>query len=97
MSEVAWLTGFLDLRADTFEAGTRFWTAATGTRLSTRRGERGQFATLLPEGADACWRLQRLDSGGPSMHLDLHGDMARLEEGCSPAVPPSSSGTTTSS
>jgi hypothetical protein len=77
--EVAWLTGFLDQRADTVEDGTRFWTAATDTRLSTRRGERGQFATLLPAGADACWRVQRLDSGGPSLHLDLHGDMLRLE------------------
>jgi hypothetical protein len=77
--EVVWLTGFLDLPADTFEVGARFWAAATGTGLSTRRGEHGQFATLLPDGADACWRVQRLASGGPSMHLDLHGDMSLLE------------------
>jgi hypothetical protein len=77
--EVAWLTGFLDMPADTFEAGAHFWAAASGTELSPRRGEHGQFATLLPDGADACWRVQRLASGGPSMHLDLHGDMTLLE------------------
>ena len=79
MAEVAWLTGFLDMTAETFEVGTQFWAAATGTRLSPRRGDDGQFATLLPDRADACWRVQRLDSGGPSMHLDLHGDMPGLE------------------
>jgi hypothetical protein len=77
--EVAWLTGFLDLPAERFEVGARFWAAATGTGLSSARGEQGQFATLLPGGADACWRVQRLASGGPSMHLDLHGDMPTLE------------------
>jgi hypothetical protein len=77
--EVVWLTGFLDLPADNFEVGARFWAAATGAGLSTRRGEHGQFATLLPDEADACWRVQRLASGGPSMHLDLHGDMSLLE------------------
>ena len=70
--EIAWLTGFLDLRADTFEAGADFWTAVTGTTLSARRGPTGQFATLLPADGDACWRVQRLDAGGPGIHLDLH-------------------------
>jgi hypothetical protein len=79
VSEVAWLTGFLDMTAETFEVGARFWAAATGTRLSPLRGDDGQFATLLPERADACWRVQQLDSGGPAVHLDLHGDMPSLE------------------
>ena len=59
--------------------GAQFWAAATGTRLSPPRGDDGQFATLLPDRADACWRVQRLDSGRPSVHLDLHGDMPSLE------------------
>ena len=74
------MTGFLDLAAGSFDRGTQFWTAATGTFLSPPRGEAGQFATLLPERADACWRVQRLGTGGPAMHLDLHGEMASLEE-----------------
>jgi hypothetical protein len=70
--EICWLTAFLDLPAGTFEEGAAFWAAATGTTLSPRRGESGQFATLLPATGDGCWRVQRLGAGDPLLHLDLH-------------------------
>lgn len=61
--EILWMTGFLDLSADTFEEGAAFWAAVTGSTLSPTRGDTGQFATLEAREGDACWRVQRLVSG----------------------------------
>ena len=81
MPEVGWLTAFLDLPGGLGIDAVEFWAAATGTGVSPVRGDSGQFATLQPPAADACWRVQRLDEGGPAMHLDLHtDDRAALEE-----------------
>ncbi|MGH3413872.1 MAG: VOC family protein [Marmoricola sp.] len=76
---VGWLTAFLDIPAGRFDDAVRFWCAVTGSEASTRRGDRDQVATLLPPEGEPWLRVQRLRSGGPGMHLDLHAaDRASL-------------------
>lgn len=70
---VRWTTAFLDLPDAVHEAAVTFWTAVTATTVSAARGDRGQFATLLPGDGDAYLRVQRLE-GAPRVHLDLHVD-----------------------
>ncbi|MEU7879152.1 VOC family protein [Microbispora bryophytorum] len=67
---------FVDRPRERFEAAAAFWTAVTGTRLSSRRGDDGEFATLLPESGDACVKLQAVGDGGGA-HLDLAVDDVR--------------------
>jgi hypothetical protein len=69
-----WLTAFIDFPASEFEAGTRFWLAATGYRLSDSRGEQAEFASLLPTDGDDYLRVQRLGDGPTRLHLDVHVD-----------------------
>jgi hypothetical protein len=71
---VRWLTAFLDLPADRFVPAVDFWTAVTATTVSATRGERGEFATLVPADGDAYLRVQRVDDGPGGIHLDLHVD-----------------------
>ena len=71
-----WLTIFLDFPADAFEAGVAFWRDVTGSGLSPLRGERQEFATLLPPAGDPWLRVQRLGPSRGGCHLDLHVDMS---------------------
>lgn len=71
--EVRWTTAFLDLPDAVHAATVAFWSAVTATTPSAPRGDRGQFATLLPGTGDAFVRVQRLE-GAPRVHLDLHVD-----------------------
>ena len=71
---IRWLTIFLDFPADGFDAGVAFWQAVTGSGLSSRRGEHGEFATLLPPSGDPWLRAQRAADGPGGCHLDLHVD-----------------------
>ena len=68
-----WLTAFLDVSADP-AADEAFWRAVTGAGVSTRRGGRGEFASLVPPDGDAYLRLQTLREGPARVHLDLHVD-----------------------
>lgn len=70
--EIRWLTAFIDLPPDRFDAGVAFWCSVTGSALSPPRGEEDQFATLLPPSGDPYLRVQRLDGDEPRIHLDLH-------------------------
>ena len=70
---LSWVTAFLDSTPDRFDESVKFWTAVTGWTLSSRRGEHGQFATLVPSQGDAYLRVQRVRAGG-GLHLDLHVD-----------------------
>ncbi|WP_405396717.1 VOC family protein [Microbispora hainanensis] len=66
---------FVDRPCERFEEAAAFWTAVTGTRLSPRRGDDGEFATLLPESGDAWVKIQAVGDGGGA-HLDLEvGDV----------------------
>ncbi|WP_030264830.1 VOC family protein [Streptomyces sp. NRRL B-24484] len=67
---IRWVYAFVDRPRERFERAAGFWTAATGTQLSQRRGTDGEFATLLSEGTDACVKLQGVTGSGGA-HLDL--------------------------
>ncbi|GAA2398377.1 hypothetical protein Cme02nite_06990 [Catellatospora methionotrophica] len=68
---IRWTYAFIDRPADAFTEAASFWSRATGTHLTARRGGHGEFASLLPIGAaDACVKLQAVDGDGGA-HLDL--------------------------
>ncbi|GAA5195966.1 hypothetical protein GCM10023322_63840 [Rugosimonospora acidiphila] len=68
---IRWSYAFIDRPMDQFARAAEFWTAATATHLSERRGTGGEFVTLLPSQGDACLKLQGVgDEGGA--HLDLN-------------------------
>ncbi|CAB4732672.1 MAG: VOC family protein [Actinobacteria bacterium] len=67
-----WVSVFLDLEADVFEETIAFWCAVTGSTLSARRGDDGEFATLVPRDGDDHLRVQRLADGDSRIHVDLH-------------------------
>lgn len=81
---ITWVTAFLDSPANAWDASRDFWTGVTGYGLSAARGPEGQFQTLLPDDGDAYLRVQRLDDGGPRLHLDLH--VADVRAGADAAV-----------
>jgi hypothetical protein len=67
---IRWAYAFIDRPFAGFERALDFWSAVTGTVVSPRRGELGQFATLLPASGDACVKAQAVgDDGGA--HIDL--------------------------
>ena len=65
-----WIQVFLDTPADAFEEAVTFWSAVTGWTPSERRGEQGQFLTLLPAAGAAYLKMQAVD-GPAGVHLDL--------------------------
>ena len=69
---LTWLTAFLDLPADEFDEAVAFWQGVTGYALSAYRGEREEFATLLPPAGDAYLRVQQIESGRSGVHVDVH-------------------------
>ena len=66
----AWIQVFLDVPATQLEPAVAFWSAVTGWQPSERRGEEGQFLTLLPAAGSAYVKVQAVD-GRPGIHLDL--------------------------
>jgi hypothetical protein len=71
---VRWVWAFLDLPEQGSEVAVEFWRAVTRTSVSAWRGDRGQFATLLPEQGDAWVKVQRVGGTG-GIHLDLDVDV----------------------
>ncbi|MCE5288905.1 MAG: VOC family protein [Nocardiaceae bacterium] len=69
---VFWISAFLDFTPDAHDAGSTFWSAATGYDISPERGTQGEFAGLVPPDGDVYLRLQRLHDGPSRVHLDLH-------------------------
>jgi hypothetical protein len=65
-----WIQVFLDTPADAYEEAVAFWSAVTGWTPSERRGEDGQFLTLLPPGGAAYVKMQAVDRPA-GVHLDL--------------------------
>ena len=70
---VPWIQLFLDTPSDHVEDAVRFWSEVTGWRPSERRGEDGQFLTLLPDDGPAWVKVQAVD-GPAGIHLDLDSD-----------------------
>lgn len=76
--DVRWLTVFLDTPSADSAVAEDFWAQITGTTQSARRGDREEFATLLPPDGDAFMRTQRVDDTLPSCHLDIHVNDVQL-------------------
>ncbi|WP_210572417.1 VOC family protein [Streptomyces sp. GESEQ-4] len=74
---IRWTYAFIDRPAGLLDRAAAFWTAVTDTRLSPPRGDHGEFATLLPGAADACVKVQSVDSGAGGAHLDFAVDDVR--------------------
>jgi hypothetical protein len=74
---IRWTYAFIDRPRERFGAACDFWTAVTDTRLSAPRGAYDEFATLLPDGADACVKVQAVRSGDGGAHLDFCVDDVR--------------------
>jgi hypothetical protein len=70
---IVWTYVFCDRPEDSFDVAAAFWTAVTGTRLSPRRGDGGEFATFMPETGDAHFKIQGVYAHGGA-HLDLVSD-----------------------
>ena len=66
----SWIQIFLDTPAGRFEHAVDFWSAVTGWTPSERRGEDGQFLTLLPAAGSSYVKMQAVDGPG-GVHLDL--------------------------
>ncbi|MFJ2238639.1 VOC family protein [Streptomyces sp. NPDC087859] len=77
---IRWTYAFVDRRIELLDRAQEFWTAVTDTRLSAPRGSRGEFVTLLPDGADACVKVQGVDGGDGGAHLDFCVDADDLPE-----------------
>ena len=71
---IKWLTAFIDLPAERFDAGSLFWTTVTGSTTSGFRGPAQEFATLLPADGDPYLRVQQLRAGRGGIHLALYTD-----------------------
>jgi hypothetical protein len=69
-AQPGWIQVFLDTPVDAFEEAVAFWSAVTGWTPTARRGEDGQFLTLLPQAGAAYVKLQAVD-GPAGVHLDL--------------------------
>jgi len=67
---VRWVWVFLDLPSE----GVEFWRQVTRTELSSWRGERQEFATLLPAEGDPWVKVQRVGGAG-GVHVDLDVDV----------------------
>jgi Glyoxalase-like domain len=84
MIDIHWVWSFIDTPQERAAGAWEFWSAVTGCHLSPRRGERGQFATLLPERGAPWVKVQAVLEGG-GVHLDLDVDdpaaAARVAEG----------------
>ena len=75
---VRWITAFLDTARESAEVSETFWSRVTGYHVSPSRGERDEFATLLPPSGDAHLKVQRVVQTPPGgLHIDLHTDDVR--------------------
>lgn len=72
---IRWLTVFLDLPAGATDSTASFWADVTGSSLSAWRGDKEEFATLVPPDGDAYLRVQRVQSRTGGCHVDLHVDV----------------------
>lgn len=70
MSPLPWIQVFLDTPTAAFDEAVGFWSAVTGWTPSDRRGEDGQFLTLVPAVGAAYVKMQAVDQPA-GIHLDL--------------------------
>lgn len=70
MSTLPWIQVFLDTPAAAFDDAVAFWSAVTGWPTSARRGEDGQFLTLVPPTGSSYVKVQAVEQPA-GIHLDL--------------------------
>ena len=68
---VRWTYAFVDRPHSRLGPARDFWTAVTDTWLSELRGDEGEFVTLLPDGTDACVKVQGVEASPGGAHLDF--------------------------
>ncbi len=73
-NDVRWVWAFLDTSRADVERSWAFWADVTGQRVGERRGQRGEFATLVPAHGGAWLKLQAVDEGPGGVHVDLDVD-----------------------
>jgi hypothetical protein len=69
---VRWVSAFIDVAPDLFDASLSYWTAVTGSTPGEAVGDRGEFQPLVPSRGDPCLWLQRIDEGPTACHPDLY-------------------------
>ena len=74
MIDVRWTWLFLDTPRADVDRSWGFWSQVTGWRRSPTRGEREEFATLLPPLGDPWLKVQAVEKGPGGIHLDLDVD-----------------------
>lgn len=73
MIDVRWVWIFVDTVEADADSSWAFWAEVTRSSVAERRGERGEFSTLVPHRGDPWVKLQRVGEGG-GVHLDLDVD-----------------------
>jgi catechol 2,3-dioxygenase-like lactoylglutathione lyase family enzyme len=76
---VNWLTLFFDYGVTEFDRGIEFWTAVTGSSLSSTRGPEGEFVSLVPPNGGVFIKFQRTRNSSDVKHHFCIGvdDVAR--------------------
>jgi hypothetical protein len=69
---VRWVSAFVDVGPDLFDASVSYWAAVTGSERGAPVGDRSEFLPLVPSLGDPCLWLQRLDDGPTACHPDLY-------------------------
>jgi hypothetical protein len=72
--DVRWTWLFLDTPRADADRSWAFWSEVTGWRRSPTRGDREEFATLLPPLGDPWLKVQAVEDGPGGIHLDLDVD-----------------------
>lgn len=68
---------FVQHQVEVREPAWAFWSHVTGHALSPRRGERGEFASLVPPTGDGWLKLQAVEERRDPVHVDLAVDDVR--------------------
>jgi len=79
--EVRWVSAFIDVPPDGFDAASSFWASVTGSVPGKPWGDREEFVPLEPPHGQPCLWLQRKEQGTVSCHPDLYvpGDTGVVE------------------
>lgn len=74
MIDIRWAWLFLDTPRAEAARSWAFWSEVTGWPLSPTRGDRDEFATLVPAHGDPWVKVQAVAEGAGGIHLDLDVD-----------------------
>jgi hypothetical protein len=79
--DVRWISVFADVPARRADLAQAFWSAVSGWTPGAPEGDEAEFLPLEPADGDRYLWLQRLETGEPAWHLDLHvPDLDRAQQ-----------------